>query len=170
MAGIDTAELIRARCFEILKTIPGLATITPDSGPTFPSAWRNRGNLKGEKLPAAVFLDGGERIHPDTSTYGKAKPGMPHTLMTLTPQVFIEPEPDKVIGNPTVTAAMVAFRRQVLKLFLHDDELLSLLGDDGQIEYLGNDSDMQTGAPMKGELQFDFAITYVFDPDDFVDF
>jgi hypothetical protein len=158
----DTCELIRARGFAILKTLDGLAEVSAG----VKSAWRDRLNLDIDEkyLPGAVWLDGGEDRRVDT--YGHAKPEMPHTLMELKPQVLLIEKPTSTIANADMGPLLAAWRVKIIKAIVLDDALLSLLGDGGQIEYLGHATDFEVGASMRGGLQVNFAMTYLFDPED----
>jgi hypothetical protein len=46
---------------------------------------------------------------------------------------------------------------------MQDDTLHNLLGTNGYVEYRGMETDMQTGAEVKGQFRMDFAFAYVFD-------
>lgn len=164
----DTCELIRARGLAILQTLTGLAAYN-DGITTAPSAWRDRTHLDldGDMLPGIVWLDGGETPHESTRTYGKAKPYMPPTLMRLAPQIILVEKPTETVENKGMGPLLAQWRRKILRAFATDDVLLnSLLGEDGQLEYLGHSTDFEVGGSMRGAIQVNLAMTYMFDIDD----
>lgn len=153
----DRREEILARLLVILGT----------GSLSLGSTWRNRGNLDAlpsDQYPAGVTLDGDEERHSEP--YGVIKPDMPFTLFTLLPQIFIVPEPTKTVTNEGIGPLMSGLRIKVIDLFTSDQIIKSILGEDGQIEYLRCSTDMKTGHPMRGGMQFDFAYTYLLDPEE----
>ena len=55
---------------------------------------------------------------------------------------------------------------RLLKAFTSDDDLIAMLGRNGEIQYLGHETDMQTGSTMLGQMQMLFSLTYVLNPSD----
>jgi hypothetical protein len=127
--------------------------------------FRNRAEIPEEKLPALVLLDGRETLkYPDMPrTRGGA---LVPAVFDLTPQVFIVLKPRKDIANPGVGEELSDLRVQVLKAFTQDDELRALLGSNGELNYLGHETDLQTGSTVVGQMQLNFQLSYVFDPND----
>lgn len=137
------------------------------------AAYRDRGDFPKEKLPAAVLLDGTEEVR--TVIQGHSLTRMPAAVFTLLPQIFVVLKPRYDNTNLTVEDAngkpisapvgpeLSAYRVKVLKAILSDINLAALLGNNGQIEYRGCDTDMQTGSTMVGQLQLHFAFSYVLD-------
>lgn len=154
---IDRRELILARVEAILKGVDlGLG-----------SGWRNRGNfssLSSDNFPLGVVLDGDEEIV--TPSRNKSNPEMPFALFVLLPEIHIAFDPTKTIENADIGPLMSLWRGKLIYAFVNDTALLSLLGDDGDIEYQRMQSDMRAGAPMLGAMKFDFAFTYLLDPDE----
>lgn len=164
----DKCELIRKRGLVILQGLAGLAVYN-DGVTTKPSAWRDRThlNLDANMLPGVVWLDGGETPHEGRTTYGKAKPDMPPSLMRLEPQVILVEKPSDTVANKGMDVLIAAWRRKIIRAFATDDVLLnSLLGEDGQLEYLGHQTDFEVGGSMRGAIRVNFAMTYMFDVDD----
>lgn len=166
----DTCELIRARSFAVLGALEGLGTWAGPSGPE-PACWRNRTDLDLPMTPAVLFLDGSDSSVVDA--YGHAKPGIPHNLMRLRPQIIFVSPRGKNPGNLNIGGTglamgpyLASWRVNIVKALARDDTLLHLLGDDGQIEYLGHETDFVLGASMNGGMLVDVAMTYVFDTED----
>jgi hypothetical protein len=154
---LDKREAILERMLALLQTVN---TVTPPF-----SVFRNRAEIPIEKLPALVLLDGREDLK---------FPQMPHTrggaivpsVFDLKPQVFIVLKPRDDINNVGVGEELSATRMQVLKAFIQDDELRGMLGSNGEINYLGHETDLQTGSTVLGQMQLNFQLSYVFDPND----
>lgn len=154
---LDKREIILERMLALLGTVN---SATPPL-----NVFRNRAEIPTEKLPALVLLDGKESLK---------NPAMPHTrggaivpsLFDLTPQVFIVLRPRDDINNTGVGEELSGLRMQVLKAFIQDGDLQGLLGSNGEINYLGHDTDLQTGSTVLGQMQLNFQLTYVFDPND----
>lgn len=153
----DKREQILLRMLTLLGTVNG----TADSLNVF----RNRAEIPEEKLPALVLLDGTEKLkYPDMPrTRGGA---LVPAVFDLTPQVFIVLRPRKTIDNPGVGEELSGLRVQVLKAFTQDDDLRALLGSNGEVNYLGHQTDLQTGSTVVGQMQLMFQLSYVLDPND----
>ena len=154
----DKREAILRRMLAILGTISGPAVV--DGAP---SIFRNRGEVPVEKLPALVLLDGKEDIKLSTSGRGGI---LAPTTFTLQPQVFVVLKPREDVSNNGIGEELSRWRMCLLKAFSTDDSLLAMLGSNGEINYLGHETDMQTGSTMLGQLQMLFALTYVLNPSD----
>jgi hypothetical protein len=154
----DKREAILERMLAILQAIS--ATFTTDT----PTVFRNRGEIPVEKLPALTLLDGSETIAISTSGKGGI---LAPTIFTLTPQVFVVLKPTPDASNEGIGEALSAYRMKLLKAFATDEELVGMLGANGEINYLGFESDMQTGSTMLGQMHFRFSLNYVLSPSDF---
>lgn len=154
---LDKREVILERMLALLQTVNGMDLAL--------SVFRNRAEIPIEKLPALVLLDGKENLN---------NPAMPHTrggalvptVFDLTPQVFIVLRPRDDIHNVGIGEELSGLRMQVLKAFIQDDDLRGLLGSNGEINYLGHETDLQTGSTVQGQMQLNFQLSYVFDPND----
>lgn len=127
------------------------------------SIFRNRGEVPIEKLPALVLLDGKEDIRLSASGKGGI---LAPTLFNLQPQVFVVLKPRDDINNDGIGEELSRWRICLLKKFSTDDDLLAMLGANGEIQYLGHETDMQTGSTMLGQMQLLFTLTYVLNPSD----
>jgi hypothetical protein len=154
---LDKREAILERMLTLLGTVNGT---TPPL-----NVFRNRAEIPIDKLPALVLLDGSEALK---------FPNMPHTrggalvptVFDLKPQVFIVLRPRDDINNVGVGEELSGLRIEVLKAFIQDDELRGLLGANGEINYLGHQTDLQTGSTVLGQMQLNLQLSYVFDPND----
>jgi hypothetical protein len=154
----DKREAILQRMFTILHTITGPAIVDGE-----PCIFRNRGEVPVEKMPCLVLLDGREEIRLSASGKGGI---LAPTLFTLMPQVFVILKPTADINNDGIGEELSDYRVRLLKAFASDDDLIALLGSNGEIQYLGHETDMQTGSTMLGQMQMLFSLTYVLNPND----
>jgi hypothetical protein len=153
---IDKREMLLERMLALLGMVTNGAEL---------SVFRNRAEIPTDKLPALVLLDGKEDLR---------NPDMPHTrggirvpaVFDLSPQVFIVLRPRDDINNAGVGEELSALRVQILALFVNDGDLADLLGSNGEIMYLGHDTDLQTGSSLLGQMQMHFRLSYVLDPQD----
>lgn len=156
----DRREEILLYLMELLGQIEGITAV-----------YRDRGELPDDKLPAAVLLDGKETLKSSIS--GHKFNAMPTALFGLYPQIFIILRPRDDVSNETLDGVpapvgpeLSAFRVKVLNA-MKDENLALMLGANGQVEYLGFDTDMQTGSTigaMGAQMQFHFCFYYVLDP------
>ena len=159
----DAREAIIQLIMSSLQGIPGLVNV-----------WRDRGlgepyDVETELpvVPAAIFLDGKERsTQPSTVGHGLRPGPLPPVPMIFEPQIYIILLPRTTIANEGVAAELANWRMLVLKAMLRNPDLMNLLGTEGDIHWTGLATDMQSGSLCRGEIRFDFAIKYVFNPDD----
>jgi hypothetical protein len=149
---MDRRERILTRVWDLLKTIPGMATHV-----------RNRGELPEELRPALVLLDADESVEL-THTQARGQLRTPPMIVVMRPQIFITLK-DREPKNEGIGEELNRVRRLVLPILLPtltgDDTLKTLVGANGFIRYEGLLTDMATGRSMRGELQFLFAFGYV---------
>lgn len=152
----DKREAILQRMFSILTTITGPAVIEG-----VPSIFRNRGEVPDAKCPAIVLLDGREEIRLSASGKGGI---LTPTLFALQPQVFVVLKQREDVNNDGIGEELSDYRMKLLRAFTTDDSLIAMLGSNGEINYLGHETDMQTGSTMVGQMQMNFSLTYVLNP------
>jgi hypothetical protein len=119
--------------------------------------YRNRAEFDYGELPAYILLDGTEA----TGTKSTDRRGP--QIMMLTPQIFYVPTPTENQLNINMGPQLSAMRVTMIKAIMQDETLTGLLGTNGYAEYRGMETDMQTGAEVKGQFRMDFAFAYVFD-------
>jgi len=153
----DKRELILLRLEAILRTIAeGTGTYV----------WRDRAEFDERletfpgsgvlaELPCYTLLDGNEtQLTKSTDRRGPQ-------IMLLQPQMFYVPVPTENPLNVGVGSDLSAKRMTFIKAFMQDGQLRDLLGDNGFVEYRGMETDMQTGAEVKGQFRIDFDFAYV---------
>jgi hypothetical protein len=145
----DKREDILARLAEILTSIAASGV----------HVYRNRAELDDSELPAYVLLDGNEQ--KESKALGSADRRAPQ-MMLLTPQIFYVPTPPTTQLNEGIGPLLSEHRITLLRGILQDDTLQNLLGSNGYVEYRGMETDMQTGAEVKGQFRLDLALSYVF--------
>lgn len=153
---MDTREAILQRLLVILQGIP------TQIGYDVHTVFRNRGELKEDKRPSIVLLDGVEDIR--TRYDGRGRVFMSPTVMTLSPQIFVLLKPRPLPDNAGVGAELSTFRAAVIKAIAADKTLAQLCGSNGGIILNRTETDMQTGSTLEGQLRLDFAVDYVLDP------
>jgi len=120
--------------------------------------YRNRRGIPPpEKLPAIVVLDGSERKRAPTTRHKS----LSYAIYTLTPQIFILLRLSETIENTGKGEELSAMRAKVIASLTSDETLLGLLGENGEIEYTGHDTDMATGSAMQGEMFLRFTFAYL---------
>ncbi len=142
-----------------MRAIPGTAIVDGEQ-----SIFRNRGEVPVEKMPALVLLDGREEIRISASGKGGI---LAPTTFTLQPQVFVVCKPTVDNLNVGIGEQMSDWRMKLLRAFTSDEDLIAMLGSNGEVQYLGHETDMQTGGLMLGHLMMRFSLTYVLTPKDY---
>ena len=159
MAERDIREAILVRNIEILTTLAEGTDI---------KVWRDRaefdekletfpGSRVLKDLPCYTMLDGIE-----TKSMGSSDRRGPQ-LMLLQPQIFYVPVPTPNPLNEGMGPQLSTFRIKIIKAIMQDGQLQDLVRNNGYIEYRGMETDMQTGAEVKGQFRMDFAFAYLFD-------
>jgi len=150
-----------------------LALLTNLSGVV--SVWRNRRNLPekdedGNSLrPAIIMLDGDQRVVQSSAQIMATKAvRMMGVHVCINPEIFIvldmpdTPENNTLHGNAYDPGAELSdWCSKITGVIENDDGLIDLLTPNGQIAYLGFDTDMKTAStigsigPM-GRVRYDF--------------
>lgn len=154
---------------QILNRIITLAT----GKAGFVSAVRNRGLRDNEKRPAIIVLDGDEApVLTHGGRNNRAHSGrtmrMTPQVMVMTPQIFILMDEQATMPHPAppkeVGPALNERRVTIIKAIADDDQLLALLGSNGDIIYNGAVTDLKSGMNLEGQMRLDFLISYTFFP------
>jgi hypothetical protein len=146
----DRRELILVRLKEILESIADGKTVA-----------RNRGEFEERHRPAYVLLDGSEVTDPAARNRGRQV--VIKNLVQMQPQIFFLADIQKP-DNETIGTLINTERVKIIKAIGEDQQLRSIVGTNGGIDYLGCETDMETGRSMQGEIQLNFEITYVLNP------
>ena len=145
---VDKRELILLRILAVLASVDGIQ-----------AAYRDRGEFPSSKMPAIVLFDNMEQRQ--TITRGRHE--RPPAVVALKPQIYLIIVPRKDADNTGVGEELSAFRAKILGAIFADQELSGLLGENGGIEYLGCETDMQLGSSMLGQMQIDLSFEYLLD-------
>jgi len=145
---IDTRESILVRIKDIISTIA-----SPDR------TLRNTDEVSGRGGTYAILFDGDEAIDEenDTTRSSLGDPSVVQDFMVMSPAVEL------ITGAETedIGSELNTLRRQLLPLILLDAELVSLVGSNGQIRYMGCSVETQAGDNREGTITFDFRFKYV---------
>ena len=148
----DRRELILARLFAILQTIPSVQAVV-----------RNRGELPDDKRPGIILFDAGEvaRLQPPQQARGRLIRAA--TFVDMTPQIFVvmdqrEP-PNKNLGQD-----MNALRITIVRTIIYDPELETIIGGNGDIRYAGTTTDLTGDGSAEGQMNIRLTFTYVLKP------
>ena len=131
------------------------AVLTALAGDTGIKVWRDRAEFELNELPAYVLLDGTETKAANSSDHRGPQ------IMLLQPQMFYVPVPTENALNIGVGPDLSGMRVAMIRSVMQDGQIRDLLGDNGYVEYRGMETDMQTGAEVKGQFRMDFAFAYV---------
>jgi hypothetical protein len=147
----DRREQVLAALFLVLQSVAGVKVVV-----------RNRGELPAAIRPAVVLLDGNETAR-DSPPQERGRLTAAPNLVDMSPEIYVvmdqrEPKNDR-IGED-----MNAMRMAILKAIMTDEPLIAVLGSNGDIKYLGCDTDMASGRSMEGQLFLRFTFTYVLKP------
>ena len=142
----DRREMILARLLVIAKGIDGIA-----------AAFRNRDEISEKQRPAIVILDADEAAD-DSDPSGR--PSRSPRRVAMTPEIYI------LLGSKPedLGTAINALRARLVTAVLTDDQLISLVGSNGDIRYEGCATALARGRSMEGEMGVSFSFAYVLRP------
>ena len=154
----DKREEILAYLETSLATVEGIVEL-----------YRDRGDLTNFQRPAIMLLDGTEDVR--TEQAGTNLRSMAPAVYTLRPEIFLIARSRDDMSNTTLNgvAAPIGpelsdWRIKILKKISRDINLVTLLGPNGQVQYMGSETDMRTDNTLEGMILFHFAFSYVLDP------
>lgn len=143
-------EDILARLFAVLASITELTTTA-----------RNRGMIKNDIMPVGILMDGDEDAVTNGVNRGRQR--MSPALVVMHPQIYII----LPIGKPTnvsVGQELNAFRGRLIRAIVSDQQLLTLIGPNGDIGYEGCETDLKSGMPMEGQMLIKLFVKTVMNP------
>jgi hypothetical protein len=138
----DLREDILNRLLEVVAGIPGIV-----------SSARNDVDISEGRLPSVGVLDGDEESNGLDDIGSSRPPNRPYVVQ-LTPHVVI------VEQKEAAGTQLSGFRREVIKRVLNDGQLIALVGTNGAICYLGNQSDFGWGRSLQGAMAVQFTFKY----------
>ena len=147
----DTREAILDRLLVIFGTISDVSAVA-----------RNNESLSERQGTTITMFDAGESTD---HLVGTGKPSNSIMLVTMEPEVHV------TLGTTpeSVGLELNNLRARILNAVLTDTQLETLVGgsrSNGEIRYLGCDTDLRRGRDLKGDMQIAFSITYVVNPAD----
>jgi hypothetical protein len=157
---VDRREQILTQLVTILNGVDGFAVVD-----SVKSVFRNRTEIPPEELcPCAILLDGRESRVSEISPYasGSQRRGTP-AVYSLRPQIWIVLRLRKDQLNVGVGEELSLFRTRVLTAMNADDTLAGLLTENGGVDYMGANTDLQSGSSMEGHMMLDCAFYYPLD-------
>jgi hypothetical protein len=139
----DRRELILARLLEIARGIDGIV-----------SAFRNKDEISEKQRPCIVILDADEAADDADPT---SRPKRSPRRVAMTPEIYI------LLGSKPedLGTAINALRARLLSAVLTDDQLIGLVGSNGDIRYEGCATALARGRSMEGEMGVSLSFTYV---------
>jgi hypothetical protein len=143
----DRRELVLQRLLAILATLQTVQHVV-----------RNRGELPPGKRPAIVLLDADEVARAFVPQQRGRLIAYP-SLVDMTPEIYVVMdlrEPD----NTLIGEDMDALRIAIIKAITADQELHGILSANGDIRYVGCETDMASGRTMEGQLHIKMTFTY----------
>ena len=140
----DRRELILERVFTLLEEVSGW------------HHYRGRGDLQNVSRPALVLLDADEVASPLPGV--KTRPGAPQ-IVTMRPEVHVVLE-NSGTQKEEVGSKLNEMRLLLLRKIMRDPQIWELLTENGNVQYLGLDSDQGYGREMSGKMNLQLAFTY----------
>jgi len=147
---------IRALILEELDTI--LAGVATHLGHNY---YYNRGSFATNMRPCIVLLDGVEENRLFSN--GRGRRALSLMLVTLKPEIFglLTNEEPKNDGQ---SAKLSAMRLEIIRAIAASDNLIALVGANGDVVYNGCETDFQNTGTMDGKIQMNFEFVYVLNP------
>lgn len=143
----DRRELVLARLIAILTAIPNVQAVV-----------RNRGELPADKRPAIALLDADEVARPGVPQQRGRLIAAPN-IVDMTPEIYVVMDPREP-PNEKIGEDMNAMRVTIVKAIRFDQQLATILGGNGDIRYLGTQTDMASGRSMEGQMSIRMTFTY----------
>jgi len=145
---IDKRELILARLFAVYQGIPGIETVV-----------RNKGNLPEDKRPAISLFDADEE--PDERAWNiPGRVAAAPNLVNLRPETYVTLN----AGEENMGTVINGWRMKILKAVLLDDDLKTLVGENGAMRYEGCFTDLARERKLEGEIGLRLNFIYVLRP------
>lgn len=155
MSGYDRREQILVRLVELMaENYVQAATVV-----------RNRGLLAADVRPAVAIMDGDEISRVTGDQLGRGiggRPGIVPHIVTMSPEIFVVPKPVKP-SNEGVGTLVNDFRMAIGNAIANDPVLISIVGPNGSIAYLGMVTDLKSGSACDGQSKLNFSFTYPLD-------
>jgi hypothetical protein len=166
---MDRRELILQRLLAIMQGVTAFGSVGPPTRPIRLVARNYKLADYTTYTPALILLDGSETTPPTAIAPVRARPDavtlMRPALARMMPQMFCVLD-DRTPENINTGSDINAWRCLMVSLLAVDTGLRDLVGGSGKVDYIGIDTDMQTGSTMDGRGQLHIAIEYPVDMDE----
>ena len=141
----DKREDILVRLLAIYRTVAGVKKVA-----------RNEQAADDWNFPALLLLDADEEAEDAT---GRGRPATVPVRVTMTPETYL------ILGElpENVGSELNRYRARIIKAVLSDAELLTFVGQNGEIAYQGCATSLTRGREIIGDIGLNFAITYRLD-------
>jgi len=158
---VDRREQILKRLLVILQSLTMFGTVGT-TGPPVRLVARNYKLSDYSNTPALLLMDGTETV-PDPAPVrarpDAIPPGVAQSIARMYPQMFVVLD-DRTPANLNSGEDINAWRAALIILLGNDTVLRGLVTGSGKVDYLGTETDYQTGSTMDGRGQLNIAIDY----------
>ena len=139
----DKRENILVRLMAIYRTVDGVSKVA-----------RNEQVADDWHFPALLLLDADEEAEDTT---GRGRPPTGVVRVTMEPETYL------ILGGQpeNVGTELNRYRARIIKAVLSDAELLTIVGKNGEIAYLGCATSLTRGSQIIGDIGLNFEIAYV---------
>lgn len=144
---MDKRELILVRLLAIMALTSADRT------------FRNEDDISARQDVTTILFDGDENITENPiPRSGRGDPRVSTDFMILSPSIEI------LINASTAAIGTIlnGYRKQIIPNLINDSELISLVGPNGTIRYIGCTSETQAGENRAGRMTLRFDLVYVF--------
>jgi hypothetical protein len=159
----DRRQEILDRLWDLFSGI----TVDLAGGPNGPvaitpgSVVRNRNKLQQDKVPGITILDADEirdqrQLQPPP---GMQQVRMPAQVMRMTPEIYVVLD-ERGVENKNVGKDLNTARLAILNAIMTDEQLLNIVGPNGNITYDGSVTDLARNRTMKGQLGISVTFSY----------
>lgn len=159
----DRRQEVLDRVWELINAL----AVDLAGGPNGPkpilagNADRNRNQLQDDKVPGFLVLDADEVRDP---SFRQPNPGMvqarmPAQVMKMTPEIYVVLDV-RGVTNENVGKDLNTARLAILNAIMLDQQLLNIVGTNGNITYDGCVTDLARNRTMKGQLGISVTFTY----------
>lgn len=122
---------------------------------------RNRQDLQADKMPGMIVLDADEVKDPVAlkPAPGMTQNRMPAQIMKMTPEIYAVLDV-RGVTNQNVGKDLNKVRLAILNAIMTDQQLWTIIGDNGNITYDGCVTDLARNRTAKGQIGLSITFTY----------
>lgn len=151
---MSTREDILARINVVIDNIDGTLGLT--------QAGRNQDDLSGRSRPAVILHDGDENLRENNNTPKNMRGSGPGILVDF---MDMRPRLELLINEKTIDVGtkLNEYRDKILPAIVMDTTLANLVGQNGEIRYLGLSTETSAGEKREGRITLNFSLLYTLD-------